>query len=128
MDAMMALTGLLALGTFWLAWSTRSMAAATKQLAELEAEPYLALKEVVVTPGAPSTPGASPPFVNIELKLSNPGKVLVHFRMASLAATVHGAAVPPSSTFTNRGGVIHPGTETTFFYPSVHLPPTTPSP
>ena len=128
MDALGWLTGLLALATFWLAWTTREMASATKQVAALESQPHLALKDVVIKRGVSTGPERQNPFVNIELKLTNPGKVLVRYRMASLDAEVHAETVPPTSAFANRGGVIHPGGETTFMFPSIQLPHDVPSP
>ena len=128
MDVLGWLTGLLALATFWLAWTTREMAAATKQMAALESQPHLAVKDVVLKPGIATGPERQNPFVNIELKLTNPGKVLVRYRMASFDVEIHAKTVPPNSVMLNRGGVIHPGVETTFLFPSIQLPYDVPSP
>jgi hypothetical protein len=128
LDALAWLTGLLALATFWLAWTTREMAKSTKQIAALEAQPHLALKEVVIRPGVQTGPELQNPFLNVELRLANPGKVLVRYRMASFRLGIHGQTQGADSAFTNRGGAIHPGSETLFMFPSLHLPHDAPSP
>lgn len=104
------------------------MAIATKQLVALEAQPYLALKEVILKRGVITGPEVQNPFINVELRLANPGKVLVRYRMASLHVELHGQAGAPDSAFTNRGGAIHPGSETMFMFPSIKLPHDVPSP
>lgn len=115
------LTGLLAVATVCLAWATWGMAKATKKLADIEAEPQLAVKDIALADGTdPSKPNEA--FVNIELVFSNPGKLLVQYRMESLDASIEGCRIPSNSEIKNRGGAVHPGHTSKFIYPSIFIP------
>jgi hypothetical protein len=117
----------LAAGTFWLARETRQMAASTKQMLELEAQPHLGLREIQI--GHENPPSIAPAVMaQIGLRLWNPGKVLVQFRVDSITASINGHVPPQGAKFSNRGGVIHPGGETTFFYPPIVVSAPLPSP
>lgn len=67
-------------------------------------------------------------MVQVGLRLWNPGKVLVNYRVDSITASISGHAPPPAVRFANRGGVIHPGGETTFYYPPIVVNAPIPSP
>lgn len=128
MGTMEWLTAGLAVATTWLAWTTREMAKATKQLAELEARPYLSLAAVELESGVVTGPQYQNPFVNARLRLANPGKVLIQYRIATIDIEIHGQRLPASTPLLNRGGSIHPGMNTLFMLPSIQLPHDTPSP
>ncbi len=114
-------------GTFWLARETHQMAASTKQMLDLEAQPHLGLKEMQV--GFESPPSVAPAVMSqIALRLWNPGKVLVQYRVDSITASINKHVPPQGAKFSNRGGVIHPGGETTFYYPPIVVPAPLPSP
>ena len=116
----------LAGGTFWLARETRQMAAATKTMVELEAQPHLGLREIQVA--FENSPAIAPAVMaQIGLRLWNPGKVLVQYRIDSISASINGHVPPHGGKYANRGGVIHPGGETTFYYPPIVIPAPVPS-
>src|SRR6476469_5646267 len=128
MGAIEWLTLVLAGATVWLGWSTRDMAKATKQLAELQGQPHLSLKAVELTLGTATGPQVQAPFFNLQLRLANPGKVLVRYRVSSYDLEIHGQNIPTTSQLLNRGGVVHPGMENLFMFPTITLPHNAPSP
>lgn len=111
----------LAAGTFWLAVETRKMSAATQRMVELDAQPQLALAEFeAAVDNRVEQPEVH--LVQLRLRLSNPGKVLVRFRVDSVSVSINGVLPPPAARYINRTGVVHPGTETMFHLTGVLVP------
>lgn len=113
------LTAGLAVATVWLGAETRKMAVAAKASIELESRPYLAFRGLYVNIGTlqdVSTQKAG--AFRIGLRLANPGKVLITYKVDSMLVSLAGnpAANPH---FDTTSGVIHPADETTFFYPVI---------
>jgi hypothetical protein len=109
----------LAVATVWLAAETRKMAVAARASIDLESRPYLAFRGFYVNIGAlhdVSTQNAG--AFRIGLRLANPGKVLVTYEVESMSVSLAGNPAPDPH-FDTSSGVIHPGEETTFFYPVI---------
>ena len=111
----------LAAGTFWLALETKRMAASTREMVLLEAQPHLALAELYVAFEHP--PAIAPSFLTqIGLILANPGKVLVQYRVNTFSVVLNKLEPPDGAKYSTRGGVIHPGAQAKFFAPPIVLP------
>lgn len=118
--AMVAATVVLAAGTFWMAVATREMADAANKTAFLEGEPHLAMLGVKVAfedGGQGRRWDASQLRMQFSLDLRNPGKVLVQYRVEDIGVTFEELELKEDGVSLNRGGVIHPGTSTSFFHP-----------
>jgi hypothetical protein len=102
------LTAGLAVMTGWLAWETRDMARATKQMALLSAEPYLSLLRVHLEGRREAAAGLNSPTVGfiLRLVLSNPGQVRIYYEVRTFLVTLDRGTFPPSK-FDSRGGYIH---------------------
>jgi hypothetical protein len=118
-------TGLLALGTFWLARSTRSMAEATKRAVEIESEPQFRFDEVLVAHLPDSPPGPSGVKTQLQLRLWNPGKVRVHYKMDFISVRINGIVAANGQ---GGRGTIHPGGKEIYFTAGIPLPAPVPIP
>lgn len=108
----------LAVGTFWLALETKRMAASTREMVLLETQPHLAIAEIYVAFEYP--PAIAPSFLaQIGLVLTNPGKVLVQYRINTFFVELNKLEPPVGSKYSTRGGVIHPAAQTKFFAPPI---------
>jgi hypothetical protein len=125
MEMMEGLTLVLGAATVWLAIVTSRMAAATSEAVSLEAEPLLAF----VSPTWML--GGGPPIhhMGIRLHLSNPGKVLVSYRVERIELFINRQQYVTRQPILNVGGVIHPSGGTTFYtYPYAEVPAPLPNP
>jgi hypothetical protein len=116
------LTAALAVATVWLGVETRRMAITAKASIELETRPYLSFRGFHIKIGTLqdiSTQNRG--GLRIGLRLFNPGKVLVTYKVESMIVSVNGAeAADPK--FETMSGVIHPTEEILFFYPVIGTP------
>jgi hypothetical protein len=124
LEPLEGLTLLLGVAIVWLAIATSRMASATQQAVLLEGEPHLALETVSWGASPDPAPPAHPQrwHFSVDLQLRNPGKVLVNYRVDSLNLFINGNLYRSHRPILNWGGVIHPGTGSTFFYPYVVVP------
>ena len=113
----------LAIATVWLAFETRRMATATRDLVELQGRPYLAFTglQLALSPALNVSSDDQGTSARLALQLSNPGQVLVTYEVDDLEVTFEGVKIK-NPTFDNRGGVIHPKDQALFFYPSITTP------
>ena len=111
-----SITLLLAIGTFWMAWSTCEAASASKKIFELEARPCL----VFVTPRFDfhqKVMEENQPPRNFALALSiefkNSGRVPLRYSVTNIQMTFDNRT-PENPTYATRGGLIYPGDSGTF--------------
>jgi hypothetical protein len=118
--SMTVATAVLAIVTHRMASATSDMADATKKSISLEAEPQLALAELRVDfddSRDTASLAADSVWTQFVLVLSNPGKVLIQYRVEEIAITFDKIETKSDGEFRNRGGVIHPGASTLFRHP-----------
>jgi hypothetical protein len=119
------LTGLLALMTGWLAWETRDMARATKKMAALGAEAYLAFSRIELDSHLMRANATEPERrgYNVRVVLVNPGQVRIGYEVTEILVTIADCDYPPNAeSFDNRGGYVHPREEVKFSYPFFECP------
>lgn len=113
------LTAALAVATVWLGAETRKMAVAAKASIELEARPYLSFRGFYVKIGTlQELSSQNTGALRIGLRLFNPGKVLVTYKVESMLVSIN-STTTANPTFDTTGSVIHPAEETLFFYPVI---------
>ena len=111
----------LAAVTGWMANETRKMAASTREMAKLDAEPYLSFVAIDIKNLAMQTSPtekAKAYAIHPSVRLRNPGRVRITYDIQEFDITLRGIHCP-SSNFDSRMGVLHPGEESTFFYPMI---------
>jgi len=113
--ALNLITVVLAVVTAWMAGETRRMAGVSMRMAQLELQPHLAIDSMKYgwEPGPDGT-------YNLQLGvvLSNPGKVVVSYRVENMSVVVAERA-QTLRPFASNGGVIHPGARQPFMYPEI---------
>jgi len=113
------LTAGLAIATVWLGAETRRMAVAAKASIDLEGRPYLSFRGCFIKIGTLQDLSAqSTGAFRVGLRLFNPGKVLVTYKVESMQVSVNGTPMT-NPHFETTGGVIHPSDEMIFFYPII---------
>jgi len=99
------------------------MAIATRQSVELQSIPYLAFAGLeYANAKAQNLASASEhPAVRIGVQLLNPGQVLIQYEVEAITVTFENESLADPK-FDNRGGYIHPKSETIFRYPWIFVP------
>jgi hypothetical protein len=109
----------LGLATVWLAFETHRMATASKAAVVAAAQPFLSLRGTYVNLAklqdlSAKNQGAT----RLGVRLCNPGRVLVKYKVVEMTASMSGHTVP-APAFETTGGVLHPDEEVTYFFPLI---------
>lgn len=115
-----ALTFLLAVGTFWMAFATHKMARHSKATLDLESKPYLVLKEMrfnafVEKDSADATLQTR---AHVGLTFINSGRAELEYRLDEFSVTV-GSLTNPAPTFHVTAGTVAPQESTTFWFDEI---------
>jgi hypothetical protein len=113
---------ILAAATGILAYVTYRVAKVSRDALVLQTQPALGFRRLEIKLGniRDITVKEFPPAIRLGLVLFNPGKVLVDYRVESIAASLNGESLP-STGFLSSGARIYPDQETTFFFPWTRL-------
>tara|TARA_R110002049_G_scaffold190570_2_gene359249 strand:+ start:15985 stop:16584 length:600 start_codon:yes stop_codon:yes gene_type:complete len=115
-----SITLLLAIGTFWMALSTRASASASKKIFELEARPCLVFnKPMFRLHQEAMRVDENKPHINKELTLGiefkNPSRVPLRYSITSIRMTFDSRTVD-NPTFNTSGALIYPGDFGVFWF------------
>lgn len=115
-----AITLLLAIGTFWMAISTRAAARASKQIFELESRPYLVFSKPMFrihqqVAGATEKESVKTKALTLGIEFKNAGRVPLRYSTKSICQTFDGRTVE-NPTFRTRGGIIYPNDFGVFWF------------
>ncbi|MGA8707977.1 MAG: hypothetical protein WB646_13425 [Steroidobacteraceae bacterium] len=105
--------------TAWMAYQTRRMAQASQQALALDTIPHLAITGVCLRF---TKDGDQPTHAQTGLKIQNPGKVLITFKVLELTGTLQDETLPPRPV-DSSGGVIHPSLSTEYYLATEVWPP-----
>ena len=115
-----AITLLLAIGTFWMAISTRAAARASKQIFELESRPYLVFNKPMSrihqkVSGSAERESVSTKALTLGIEFRNAGRVPFRYSIKRISQTFDGRTVE-NPNFRTRGGIIYPNDFGAFWF------------